>query len=1257
MKQQRRWVARVGSFIAIVSAMIGGLVPTAQAAATLTVDIVPVSSPLLSGQQAQWRIRYQCSSVDPSQTACLDPQIKVSVPDVLPSIAAPYVTYNSVGDAYWNKAVTPTGGPVWEWVFSAKSGSIPVGVNGELIVQVTPPDWWTPDGVSMDATAAFSSSNAGTVTDGPASVVFNATPSIAITKFNPGSVVRDVPVTYMIWGTGWGLNGGFGQSGMPFGTGHLSLEDATIVDTLPAGALYVSSNPPGTYDPTSHTVTWSNPTDTRVVYVTVTYPSSVFAITDTVTNGAVITGHPLADPDTELVARDAVTHSFAEFNPGSVYTKDVARATAQNPQLLTLARSPFVLEGGNGFFWFHTIRNTGNGPIGGVISDVMPCAVTSPASATPVCATPGFHLASFGFSVGPAPATIEWVASDGTAGTYPVTPADVAAGTVSASALGMPSGTELASFRAVYAETIQAGTSTQLLVQGSLTDAFPADTYTQTNCGSFSMIAAGTTYPSSAAQCPTAVFRAPRVVWGVSKWPEVRSGAIYTFPDVTNRQPGDAILWRLTASNWGEVASSPEIVDLLPATLDYDPSVPVTAYLHPLNPGTLKPVSGASVVVTPNYNGTGRTLVRVVLPAGFTVPAYSNTGDMSVSVYFGTKIRAGAPIGTWVNPARVYDASGTFSCVNGYSVPDSDNLSGFGVSSPVCPGDATFSVAASANAGATKLVKGDADATFMPGVGQSLSGGSSQWQINIGNYGNVTPLTNVIAYDIFPYVGDTGVSEGQVTVPRLTEFVPTLDGPVTAPAGVTISYSQSSNPCRPELIPTGPLGCDDDWSTSFPGPGMAKAIRIDGGSLVLDPGEFLTLTYTMGLPATAEGGQIAWNSVAFRATRTDDGRDLMPTEPPKVGIKIIETSVGDFVWYDTNRDGLQTAGEPPYGGMTVELYAANAVVDVDSPLATTTTDPTTGYYSFTGLTAGRDYLIRFVKDPLESFTTQDVTVNPDDAQDSDADPGLGVVWVTAPTSGSNLASNGVDQWADNSSVDAGIVRYNLTLEKEADATAGLYPGDMVTYTLTPRNEGPSDALPGWSVTDLLPVGVAFVSVTAPGYECSTGHDVAGQFVTCVSTATGLAAGADAPPIQIQGLVQGAWGGCQEMYRNVAYVARSPADAEETVPLVVPTRSTDTTNTDTDNDDSVQLCVGWLVSVGDFVWVDANRNGVQDGGGVCPDGAGEREPVRRRGQPPDLLVGRCVGLLLLRQFEARAELPGAVPGEPGRMDLDDPERVR
>ena len=145
-----------------------------------------------------------------------------------------------------------------------------------------------------------SSSNAGTVTDGPASVVFNATPSIAITKFNPGSVVRDVPVTYMIWGTGWGLNGGFGQSGMPFGTGHLSLEDATIVDTLPAGALYVSSNPPGTYDPTSHTVTWSNPTDTRVVYVTVTYPSSVFAITDTVTNGAVITGHPLADPDTEL---------------------------------------------------------------------------------------------------------------------------------------------------------------------------------------------------------------------------------------------------------------------------------------------------------------------------------------------------------------------------------------------------------------------------------------------------------------------------------------------------------------------------------------------------------------------------------------------------------------------------------------------------------------------------------------------------------------------------------------------------------------------------------------------------------------------------------------------------------------------------------------------------------------------------------------------------------------------------------------------
>lgn len=44
-------------------------------------------------------------------------------------------------------------------------------------------------------------------------------------------------------------------------------------------------------------------------------------------------------------------------------------------------------------------------------------------------------------------------------------------------------------------------------------------------------------------------------------------------------------------------------------------------------------------------------------------------------------------------------------------------------------------------------------------------------------------------------------------------------------------------------------------------------------------------------------------------------------------------SVGDRVWWDSDRDGLQGAGEAPAEGVTVTLYAADGTTVV----ATTTT--------------------------------------------------------------------------------------------------------------------------------------------------------------------------------------------------------------------------------------------------------------------------------------------------------------------------------
>ena len=63
-------------------------------------------------------------------------------------------------------------------------------------------------------------------------------------------------------------------------------------------------------------------------------------------------------------------------------------------------------------------------------------------------------------------------------------------------------------------------------------------------------------------------------------------------------------------------------------------------------------------------------------------------------------------------------------------------------------------------------------------------------------------------------------------------------------------------------------------------------------------------------------------------------------------------SIGDFVWNDLDKDGIQDAGEPGFAGVTVALQDASG-----KTVATTTTDAN-GLYQFTGLAAG-DYRIAF----------------------------------------------------------------------------------------------------------------------------------------------------------------------------------------------------------------------------------------------------------------------------------------------------------
>ncbi len=118
------------------------------------------------------------------------------------------------------------------------------------------------------------------------------------------------------------------------------------------------------------------------------------------------------------------------------------------------------------------------------------------------------------------------------------------------------------------------------------------------------------------------------------------------------------------------------------------------------------------------------------------------------------------------------------------------------------------------------------------------------------------------------------------------------------------------------------------------------------------------------------------------------------------GIFEPKSSVGDYVWEDTNENGIQDNGESGLVNVPVELYTCN-----DQLLAQTTTDQF-GKYEFAGLDAG-DYYIKVLKPNGYFFTTANSGNN--DAIDSDVDALTGI--GTCFTLGTN---------EDNPTLDAGL---------------------------------------------------------------------------------------------------------------------------------------------------------------------------------------------------------------------------------------------
>lgn len=147
-----------------------------------------------------------------------------------------------------------------------------------------------------------------------------------------------------------------------------------------------------------------------------------------------------------------------------------------------------------------------------------------------------------------------------------------------------------------------------------------------------------------------------------------------------------------------------------------------------------------------------------------------------------------------------------------------------------------------------------------------------------------------------------------------------------------------------------------------------------------------------------------------------------------IKVVVLPASIGDYVWLDTNADGIQQTGEPGVGGVTVNL----AGTDQNGPITATTQTDASGLYLFAGLLPGT-YQVTFVQPAGYAFTLVDQ--GGDDAADSDADR------LTGVTANITLASG-----QDDLTWDAGLVRPAIDIEKyintatQSSGAEGFTPG-------------------------------------------------------------------------------------------------------------------------------------------------------------------------------------------------------------------------
>jgi hypothetical protein len=175
--------------------------------------------------------------------------------------------------------------------------------------------------------------------------------------------------------------------------------------------------------------------------------------------------------------------------------------------------------------------------------------------------------------------------------------------------------------------------------------------------------------------------------------------------------------------------------------------------------------------------------------------------------------------------------------------------------------------------------------------------------------------------------------------------------------------------------------------------------------------------------------------------------DVDPTvysDPPEPGITT--PGIGNKVWEDKNKNGLQDSGEYGIAGVVVNLFNASTNARVKQVKT-----QTGGYYSFGGLAAGSYYIQVQKPDNYGFFSSRDL--GGDDTKDSDVDPATGKSVTFNVTSTTN-----------NKNWDVGLYNSTSTSTSGAAPTGATYAVINTSDAIQAGEVGLARINPYWNLT-------------------------------------------------------------------------------------------------------------------------------------------------------------------------------------------------